>query len=286
MQQTSNQEARGAQSATGYAMQQRMDEARRREQADLAERDAMQPVIDSLHANWLSMLDAPFLAPSEFLYCKKVEFGFSYGLFSSLRKPEEVERLLSLPTDELIQRVHRQSDDALELIEQMRKAERIVWAREGKQVEPPPPELFASQDMEPEPVFITRIEALPERPPIPEEALGDVDDYMHALSRMPWRTVEEQRAFEQISLAYGEEHLSEATTQARSEQALFGDAGPGQWLHVSNVSKILAEEREHIETLGRISAALREAEPADVPLAEVPEQFPPEDDMLDMAPGM
>jgi hypothetical protein len=57
----------------------------------------------------------------------------------------------------------------------------------------------------------------------------DFDDYCAALRRLPSRTPEQELCITEQAIAHCEESRAEAITQFRSETALFGDAGPGQW---------------------------------------------------------
>lgn len=54
-----------------------------------------------------------------------------------------------------------------------------------------------------------------------------------------------------------EESLMEAETQARSETALFGDAGPGQWLHVNALRQYLEGIRRQYLRLTNNQETLR-----------------------------
>jgi len=72
------------------------------------------------------------------------------------------------------------------------------------------------------------------------EDFDDFDEYCDALLRLPSRTPAQELALVEQSIAYGEEYQAEALTQYRSECALFGDAGPGQWKAAHDRSGLVA----------------------------------------------
>jgi hypothetical protein len=87
--------------------------------------------------------------------------------------------------------------------------------------------------------------------PCPEQ-FDNLSDYCDALRTLPWLTPTEYGYLLQETLAWGEEHQAEAAAQYRSEVALFGDAGPGQWTALCEGSCRLAETREAIARVRRI----------------------------------
>lgn len=76
----------------------------------------------------------------------------------------------------------------------------------------------------------------------------DQDDYCAALARLPYRTPEQEYALVEWRIAGAEEARAEAITQYRSEQALFGDAGPGQFAaaHGDNGLSALRQKRDRL----------------------------------------
>ena len=76
----------------------------------------------------------------------------------------------------------------------------------------------------------------------------EFDDYCAALRRLGLRTPEQELALTEQAIAYCEESQAEAQTQYRSECALFGDAGPGQFAaaYGNNGLRELRAKREHL----------------------------------------
>lgn len=90
----------------------------------------------------------------------------------------------------------------------------------------------------------------------------DFDDYVDALSRLEWLTPAEYACVLSQSIADGEESYSERLTQYRSECAMFGDAGPGQFLTLRSNAEQVAEDRAKLARVRRIIANLSNDEAA------------------------
>lgn len=78
------------------------------------------------------------------------------------------------------------------------------------------------------------------------------DDYCDALRGQQWLSPAEYAALLTQSIAYGEESYGEYLTQYRSECAMFGDAGPGQGLQLSNLSRLLSADKAQLARVRRI----------------------------------
>lgn len=80
----------------------------------------------------------------------------------------------------------------------------------------------------------------------------DFDSYCDALRKRDSLTPKEYACLLEQHLAYGDEAYSEIYTQYRSECAMFGDAGPGQGLRVSELGRELRDTRAKLATVRRI----------------------------------
>ena len=88
------------------------------------------------------------------------------------------------------------------------------------------------------------------------EDFDGLDDYCDALRRQESLTPVEFSYILQQSIAWGEESKMECSTQYRSECAMFGDAGPGQYAALVDTSRLLADDRARLARVSRIIANL------------------------------
>jgi hypothetical protein len=90
--------------------------------------------------------------------------------------------------------------------------------------------------------------------PTPEDFDG-FDEYCDALRTLKSLTPSEYCCLLQQDLDWAEESYGECYSQYRSECAMFGDAGPGQAIHVRDLAQSIADIKRRLARAKRVANA-------------------------------